>query len=142
MDREKVLQALYSYDVLKEQCVDLAYILFEENPSCPISFSNYVQDIIIHRGQLDSLISLSSHRWPANRMSIVDRNIMRIAAYELVILRNPFFKIVINDAIEMAKRFSSEQSSKFINGVLDKLYHDAISEDSFATDIYLEKIVA
>ncbi|MFC1501350.1 transcription antitermination factor NusB [Elusimicrobiota bacterium] len=70
---------------------------------------------------LDKIITASTDNWDIARMAIVDRNILRIAAFEIVDMHETPINVVIDEAVEIAKRFSTSDSSKFVNGVLDKL---------------------
>ena len=71
--------------------------------------------------RLDELIAASSKNWRIDRMSRVDRNILRLGACELVAFRDVPVKVVINEAVELAKRFGTAESSAFVNGVLDRI---------------------
>ncbi|HEY1553873.1 MAG TPA: transcription antitermination factor NusB [Kofleriaceae bacterium] len=71
--------------------------------------------------ELDELIAASSKNWRIERMSRVDRNILRLGACELVAFREVPVKVVINEAVELAKRFGTAESSAFVNGVLDRI---------------------
>jgi len=71
--------------------------------------------------KLDELIAASSKNWRIDRMSRVDRNILRLGACELVAFRDVPVKVVINEAVELAKRFGTAESSAFVNGVLDRI---------------------
>ena len=73
------------------------------------------------RVELDQLITASSNNWRLERMSRVDRNILRLGACELVAFRDVPVKVVINEAVELAKRFGTAESSAFVNGVLDRI---------------------
>ena len=74
-----------------------------------------------HGAQLDALIAAASKNWRIDRMSRVDRNILRLGACELVAFRDVPVKVVINEAVELAKRFGTAESSAFVNGVLDRI---------------------
>ena len=74
-----------------------------------------------HGAQIDALIGASSKNWRIDRMSRVDRNILRLGACELVAFRDVPVKVVINEAVELAKRFGTAESSAFVNGVLDRI---------------------
>jgi N utilization substance protein B len=74
-----------------------------------------------HGAQLDALIGAASKNWRIDRMSRVDRNILRLGACELVAFRDVPVKVVINEAVELAKRFGTAESSAFVNGVLDRI---------------------
>ena len=71
--------------------------------------------------ELDDLITASSKNWRIDRMSRVDRNILRLGACELLVFREVPVKVVINEAVELAKRFGTAESSAFVNGVLDRI---------------------
>ena len=74
-----------------------------------------------HAAKLDELIAASSKNWRIDRMSRVDRNILRLGACELLAFRDVPVKVVINEAVELAKRFGTAESSAFVNGVLDRI---------------------
>jgi len=74
-----------------------------------------------HAEKVDELIAGSSKNWRIDRMSRVDRNILRLGACELVAFRDVPVKVVINEAVELAKRFGTAESSAFVNGVLDRI---------------------
>jgi len=71
--------------------------------------------------KIDELIAAASKNWRIDRMSRVDRNILRLGACELVAFRDVPVKVVINEAVELAKRFGTAESSAFVNGVLDRI---------------------
>jgi N utilization substance protein B len=71
--------------------------------------------------EIDELITSSSKNWRIDRMSRVDRNILRLGATELLAFRDVPVKVVINEAVELAKRFGTAESSAFVNGVLDRI---------------------
>jgi len=74
-----------------------------------------------HGQKIDELIGTSSKNWRIDRMSRVDRNILRLGACELLAFRDVPVKVVINEAVELAKRFGTAESSAFVNGVLDRI---------------------
>jgi transcription antitermination protein NusB len=82
---------------------------------------------------LDNLIDQATENWTLDRLSLIDRNILRLAAYELKYISDIPFKTTINEAIEVAKRFGSDQSGKFVNGVLDRLHREIQLEKAPAT---------
>jgi transcription antitermination protein NusB len=71
--------------------------------------------------EIDELIAKASKNWRIDRMSRVDRNILRLGACELIAFRDVPVKVVINEAVELAKRFGTAESSAFVNGVLDRI---------------------
>jgi N utilization substance protein B len=77
-----------------------------------------VEGVIGHRDKLDNLISSSAPSWPMDQMAKVDKNILRLAIFEILFNNDVPVKAAINEAIELAKNFGSESSSRFVNGVL------------------------
>lgn len=80
-----------------------------------------INGITAHQEEIDRTIQSGSENWRVSRMPIVDRNILRMAVFELFYEKSLAPAIVINEAIEIAKKFGSDKSSPFINGVLDGL---------------------
>lgn len=77
--------------------------------------------VVTEQAAVDGAIALAATNWSVARMSIVDRNILRLGAYELLFREDTPSKVVINEAIEIAKSFAADESPKFINGVLDRV---------------------
>ena len=77
-----------------------------------------------HRTKIDEVISQSAEHWDIERMSVVDRNILRLAVFELGWEREVPPKVAINEAIEIAKKFGTRESGRFINGVLDRVHRE------------------
>jgi len=75
----------------------------------------------VHAAKIDELVAGASKNWRIDRMSRVDRNILRLGACELLAFRDVPVKVVINEAVELAKRFGTAESSAFVNGVLDRI---------------------
>ncbi len=80
-----------------------------------------VNGVLESKDRLDVVIQRYAPEWPLNQMAIVDRNILRMAIYEFAILDETPIKVAINEAIELAKDFGSESTSRFVNGVLGSL---------------------
>jgi N utilization substance protein B len=78
-----------------------------------------VEGVTRERAQLDRIIAGSAEHWRIERMAVVDRNILRVAVYELAWLPDTPPVVVLDEAIEVGKKFGSEQSGSFINGILD-----------------------
>ena len=126
MARECALQCLYYADSAKmldgdkvEPYVgDFQRELGENFPFC----QDLVEGTTRHLPQIDTLVSKYARNWTIDRMSVVDRSILRMAAYELVYSREKTpVPAVIDEAIELAKKYSTDNSGKFINGLLDQL---------------------
>ena len=76
--------------------------------------------VIGHRDQIDEQLKKIAENWKLGRMARIDRNILRLGAYEILFADTPD-RVAINEAIELAKRYGNEQSSQFVNGILDRL---------------------
>jgi N utilization substance protein B len=81
-----------------------------------------VNGIMSKRDALDSVIKKHVKNWEIKRMAVVDRNILRIGCYELLEIEQIPPKVTINEAVELAKKFGDLDSSRFVNGILDKIY--------------------
>ena len=77
--------------------------------------------VVEHRDELDGVIRGVAQNWEIARMAVIDRNVLRMAAYELLHCPDIPPKVAINEAIELGKRFSTQNSGAFINGILDKI---------------------
>jgi len=125
------LQTLYQLEcntVQVEQALKLYWDHFEQATDDDIrleeiqEFTNrLVIGVMECRDKVDDTIQSSSKNWKLNRMALVDRNILRLAVYELTSLPDIPKRVSINEAIELGKKFGSEDSGSFINGVLDKI---------------------
>ena len=124
------MQTLYEYDFRHgaEEPVDLAKIL-ERNLaefSNSIEDTNFVEDVVdgVHRHETDieDIIGPAAPEWPVDQIAKIDKIILRIGVYELMIKRDVPPKVAINEAVELAKAFGGENSSKFVNGVLGTIY--------------------
>ena len=83
-----------------------------------------VRGVFDHAGAIDDLVQRCSQNWKLKRMNRVDRNILRMAAFELAFEAEVPGRATLNEAIELAKRFGTEDSSKFVNGILDRIAQD------------------
>jgi N utilization substance protein B len=123
--RTAVLQALYEVDVAHHPPGEaLDRRLGEvQLPSAVEAFARRLMaGVLGHRQQLNALIAQHAPEWPLDQMAVVDRNILRIAIYELSDAEaDTPAKVAINEAVEMAKVFGSDSSPRFINGVLGAL---------------------
>jgi len=122
--RERALQALYQIDVAAEGIDDALarfWKSFEPVEKEVMDLADVlVRGVAGHRRSVDETIERVSTHWRLDRMAKVDRNVLRLAVYELLETEVPV-KVVINEAIELGKKFGSESSGAFVNGVLDKV---------------------
>jgi N utilization substance protein B len=121
--REWALQLLYQAEYLGHRQGEVIrfYRDFRERGQVPAYLVKLVEGVVAHQEELDNLIRQHSEHWRLERMAAVDRNLLRLALYEL--LHQPAIpaKVVINEAVELAKRYGSEESGSFINGILDRI---------------------
>jgi len=87
-----------------------------------------VLGVMEHQREIDRLIEERSEHWRLDRMTIVDRNILRIAIFELLYCSEVPPKVTLNEAIDLGKRFGSEESGNFINGILDRIQNEVIQK--------------
>lgn len=80
-----------------------------------------VRGVLDHLESIDKIIVRFAENWTMNRMAYVDRNILRLSTYELLHTNEIPVKVAINEAVELAKRFGEDDSSKFVNGILDRI---------------------
>jgi N utilization substance protein B len=122
--RESALQVLYHLD-FDDIPSEYALRLYWRERKAPDDVKDYtgwiVSGIISHREMIDEIIHSHSDNWRISRMAVVDRNILRIAVFELVFEKNIAAAIILDEAIEIAKKFSSEKAANFVNGILDSI---------------------
>jgi transcription antitermination factor NusB len=122
--RELALQFLYQLDLRGKDLLEeaRAFIRGEERDAETARFAlRLVQGTFEHRDELDRTIQAVAQNWNISRMAVVDRNVLRLAAYELLHCDDIPPKVAINEAIELGKRYSTQNSGAFINGILDKI---------------------
>lgn len=122
--RELALQILYQVDVRGDAILAEMDALLEasEHPEDIRLFARgLVTGTCECRAETDRLITEVAEHWDIARMAIVDRNVLRLAVYEMLRCKDVPVKVVINEAIELGKHFSTENSGAFINGILDRI---------------------
>jgi N utilization substance protein B len=125
--RAYALQLLYAQD--GDPATDVAgaavswadVFELEVDPPAQLFARELVAAAAARAPEIDELITTSSKNWRIERMSRVDRNILRLGTCELLAFRDVPVKVVINEAVELAKRFGTAESSAFVNGVLDRI---------------------
>ena len=144
--RELALQYLYQYDLLGAEFAEEAEAFIHDQETEPdaVEFAlALIRGVIEHCEPIDSAINTIAKNWTLARMVVVDRTILRIAAYELGFCEPIPTRVSINEAIELAKRYSTDKSSAFVNGILDRipalLTPDRIGEPSITADASAER---
>ena len=121
--REKVFQTLFMMDALgvgPDVAIPL-FALISDPPSDAEYYGETVRGVWERREEIDALIGEAAEHWRVGRMALVDRNILRLGAYELSPGSDIPFAVAINEAVELGKRFGAEDSGAFINGILDRI---------------------
>ena len=127
--REYVLQILFRLDFTEKRIDSKDLEEFWADKKEHLDVKNFTEDLV--RGTLDqidhidTMIEKFTENWRLKRMAAVDRNILRFAVYELLYRKDIPPAVTINEALEIAKKFSSTESAPFINGILDKIAKEA-----------------
>lgn len=125
--REAALRALYQSEVGQSSLRDALFDVLETTELSD-EMRDYTESCVRgvdeHRGEIDTLIKACLLDWDFDRIAVIDRNLMRLASYELIFVPTMPPAVSINEAIEMAKRYSTADSGKFVNGVLGRLLHE------------------
>lgn len=136
--REQAIQVLFGLEFNQTnsmRAIRNYYSLFDNEPKVDQYLHKLVEGVVSRQEELNEVIRRHSTNWRLERMAVVDKNILRIAAYELFFEPEVPRKVAINEAIEIAKRYGSEDSPAFVNGVLDRIALEARGEeDASAAD--------
>jgi transcription antitermination factor NusB len=126
--REFSLQLLYQVDITHDPISEVLEFFWEEgndadkkDPEIREYAERLVRGVVENLPAVDKLIEQAAQNWVIQRMAAVDRNILRLSAYELKFMEEIPIKVSINEAVELAKRYGEDESSKFVNGILDKI---------------------
>ena len=126
--RELALQFLYQLDLRGEADPATCSEEFWGRHPVDIEVREFadvlVRGTMLHRGKIDELIAQYAEHWALERMAVVDRNILRAGIFELLWTTDVPPKVAINEAIEVAKKFGTQESSRFINGILDRIHKE------------------
>ncbi len=122
--RELALKALFAFDIGKSDPEDmLERLSAEEGPrDAVLKYSKQlIEGVASNKAAIDSLIDSNAIEWKLNRMAAVDRNIMRVALYEILFAPDVPQAVAVNEAIEIAKVYGANDSPRFINGILGNI---------------------
>jgi len=122
--REYALQILYQIDITNDPCGEVLDRFWQGakcNPEVRSFATQLVQGTYDNLTEIDAFISRYSENWEIDRMPIIDRNILRFAIYELLYRDDIPPKVTINEAVDLANKFSTQNSGRFVNGILDKI---------------------
>jgi N utilization substance protein B len=127
--REFALQVLYQLDIARQDTIR-AIAQSRAHFSKKEERDGFAERIVLgvpeHAQEIDRLIGQYSENWRLDRMSMIDRNILRMAIFELLYCEDIPPKVTLNEAIELGKRYGSEDSGGFINGILDRIQNEAV----------------
>lgn len=119
--RKRALDILFEADMRAVNAVDL----LSQRPIAEISEANYARTLVLgtceHRSKIDELIHTYAEGWDMDRMPVIDRNLLRIALYEILWSAEVDDKIAVSEAVEMAQELSTKDSASYINGVLGRV---------------------
>lgn len=123
--RRLALKFLYQVEITKESSTEgLEEFWQQRKTSKTIKefATRLVQGTLANLAKIDEVISQYAQNWQLKRMAAIDRNILRLGCFELLFLEDIPPKVSINEAVELAKEFGDVDSSKFVNGILDKIH--------------------
>jgi N utilization substance protein B len=127
--REFALQVLYQLNISKQDALT-ALTQFREHFISDGEVDAFQKRLVLgvleHYSELDRLIERYSENWRLDRINLVERNILRMAIFELLFCEEIPPKVTINEAIDLGKRYGSEDSGSFINGILDRIQHEVV----------------
>jgi len=131
--RELAIKVLFHLEFTPGNPEDV-FQLICENFGSSRSIRSFSKELVLgvcaKREELDRLISGASEHWRLERMSRVDRTILRLGAFEILVMKDIPPKVSIDEAVELGKMFGTEDSGSFINGVLDNIYNNLKQEDA------------
>jgi N utilization substance protein B len=123
--REYALQMLFQWDITHEAIDQIVTTFFQNQPEDSHATIDFARQLVTgaveHVEKIDEIIKRHAENWRLDRMATVDRNILRLAVYEFLSDKEIPKTVIINEAIEIARRFSAQESPQFINGVLDSI---------------------
>lgn len=138
--RETALQVLFQRDLSKEPLITAEEVQrwaaeFKVPEASRVFAQELVDGTLAHLSEIDQKIASFAEGWSISRMANVDRNVMRLAAYEILFRKDIPARVSLNEAIELAKRFSGGESAKFVNGILDRI----VGQKSSANTLNVEE---
>ena len=130
--REHALKILYQTEIIRRPLEDVLDDYWKEEPNKDVEIISYAkllaQGVRNNLKAIDDKISDYATNWQLTRMAVIDRNILRLGLFELKYTTDIPPKVAINEAVELAKKYGDLESSKFVNGILDKIHKKEIIE--------------
>jgi N utilization substance protein B len=129
--RECAVQVLYQIDITSDE-PDISLKNYWQDNKEPQDITEFTTKLVHgscqKKEEIDRLIARYAENWTIQRMAVVDRNILRMATYELLYCPDIPAKVCINEAIDLAKKFGDAESGKFVNGILDRIHKEAAKD--------------
>lgn len=123
--REFALQVMFGIDLTKESAAEALRLFWTSHDVPSPEIRAFTEEIVKgtadHINEIDNEISAYSANWKISRMSVTDRNVLRLGVYELKFIRDIPARVTLNEAIEIAKQYGAADSGSFVNGILDKI---------------------
>lgn len=127
--RTLAMQTLYEWDFQNSKSIDRLLELnlnaSSHNRDDTAFLKGLVTGVFQHKDEIDNLIMKAAPEWPIHQISVVDKSILRLAVFELKYQIDVPAKVAINEAVELAKTFGGDNTSKFVNGVLGTIYRQS-----------------
>jgi N utilization substance protein B len=129
--REFALHVLYQLEISRE---DISRVLIQQKEHLSLGNGDdafaerIVHGVQKHGQEIDQLIRQYSENWRLDRMNLIDRNILRMAVFELLYCEDIPPKVTLNEAVELGKKYGSEESGSFINGILDRIRNEVVEK--------------
>ncbi len=125
--REAALQMLFAMEASgasAEAAIGTFWKTFEADPEGKAYADEVVRGVEAHRDEIDAALAAASEHWRVERMARLDRNLLRLGAFELMKRPDVPSSVILDEAVELAKQFGTEESSSFVNGVLNRVAQD------------------
>ncbi len=127
--REWAVQLLYQVDLNPPESQEIMFSDFRARTRAPGFAHEFTESLVrgvcTHRAEIDALITLCADRWDISRMAATDRNVIRLATYEILHCPEIPPAVSINEAVDIARDFTGSESGKFVNGVLDRILKES-----------------
>ena len=127
--RTLAMQTLYEWDFQPDKSIhDMleANLKSSDHADKDTEFvTQLIDGVVSHKDAIDELVAKAAPEWPLDQVSVIDKSILRLAIYELLFVEDIPAKVAINEAVELAKTFGGDNTSRFINGVLGTIYRQS-----------------
>ncbi|HOP37243.1 MAG TPA: transcription antitermination factor NusB [Mesotoga prima] len=132
--REIVFSAIYQFDFNEDMETSSEYLerelsFFSMETEMKLRTRKYFDGILRYRDEIDSVIRKHLTNWTFERLASTDKNVLRLGAYEIIYEPDIPIEVTLNEAIDIAKKYGSEQGGKFVNGVLDRIARECASTE-------------